>query len=76
MPMNTLDGLTAAIAILAGWGALWLALAGLELLAAGVARLRRRYSPTAARQARVRAVLAAYGARRAAPGADRPGEDR
>ena len=69
MPIDTFGGLAVLTGLLAGLGTLLLALTGLELLGAAVERLWLRHSPAAARQARVRALLAAYGERYAAQAA-------
>lgn len=76
MLMNTLGGLTVLTAALAGLGTLLLALTGLELLGAAVERIWLRHSPAAARQARVRALLAAYRERYAAQAAGEPRKNR
>ncbi len=71
MLLNAWVGLALLTGALAGLGTLLLMLAGLELLGAAVERLWLRHSPAAARQARVRALLAAYRVRHAAPAADK-----
>lgn len=76
MLMNALGGLTVVTAILAGLGTLLLALTGLELVRATAERLWLRHSPAAARQARVRALLAAYRERYAAQAAGEPRRNR
>ena len=76
MPVYDLRLLIALTAALAGSGALLLALTGFELLGAVVERLWLRHSPAAARQARVRALLAAYRKRSAAPAAGKSGRNR
>lgn len=58
--------------ILAGLGTLLLVLTGFELLGAAAERLWLRHSPAAARQACVRAALAAYRERYAAQAAGKP----
>ncbi len=76
MLANPWAGLNALTSVLAGLGALLLALAGLELLGAAVERLWLRRSPAEARQARVRALLAAYRERYAAQAAGKFGRNR
>jgi len=68
--------LAALTGLLAGLGALLLAFTALELLGAAVEDLRLRHSPAAARQARVRALLAAYRERFAAQAAGKSRRNR
>lgn len=76
MLTNPLGSLAVLTSVLAGLGALLLTLAGLELLGAAAERLWLRRSPVAARQARVRALLAAYRERYAAQAAGESGRCR
>jgi len=76
MPIDTFGRLAVLTGLLAGLGTLLLALTGLELLSAVVERLWLRHSPAAARQARVRALLAAYRERYAAQAAGKPRRNR
>lgn len=73
---NPWTSLNVLIGVLAGLGALLLTLTGLELLGAAAERLWLRRSPAAARQARVRALLAAYRERYPAQAAGKSGRSR
>lgn len=74
--MNPWAGLALLTGALAGLGTLLLALTVLELLGATVERLWLRHSPGAARQARVRALLAVYRERYAAQAAGKTTRNR
>lgn len=76
MPIDTFGRLAVVTGLLAGLGTLLLALAGVEMLGAAVERLWLRHSPAAARQARVRALLAAYRERYAAQAAGKSRRNR
>lgn len=76
MLMNPWAGQAALAGLLAGLGALLLAFVALELLGAAAERLWLRHSPGAARQARVRALLAAYRERYAAQAAGKSTRNR
>ena len=76
MLANPWAGLNVRTGVLASLGALLLTLTGCDLLGAAVERLWLRRSPAAARQARVRALLAAYRERDAAQAAGKSRRDR
>lgn len=76
MPIDTFSRLAVLTGLLAGLGTLLLALTGLEMLGAAGERLWLRHSPAAARQARVRALLAAYRERYAAQAAGKSRRNR
>jgi len=76
MLANPWANLNVLTGVLAGLGALLLTLTGLELLGAVVELLWLWRSPAAARQARVRALLAAYRERHAAQAAGKSGRNR